>query len=105
MVAFYSTLDIGIVVYSDGRPDPGRVVGLSCARLGWLLGLGPGRKCGALALAHCDGVFALDNGAGAARYAQGLEFVPGDALICTLYLRNLRGAERHYQLCPLFRLF
>src|SRR5437870_13073877 len=105
MVALYSALDPCRVVDSDHGPNPGGVVGLSCARLGRLLGLGPGRKCRALALAHCNSVSALDDGAGATRDAQGLESVPGDALVCALYLRDLRGAQWYYQFCPFVRLF
>src|SRR5579884_1224945 len=105
MVALYSALDTCVMVDSDSRSDSGSVVGLSCAWLGWLLGLGSGGKCSALALAYCNSVLAFDDGAGAAGDAQGLESVPGDALVRTLYLRNLRGAQWGYQLCPFVRLF
>ena len=68
-------LDDDRVAVSDGRPDARRAVGLRRARLGWLLGLGSGRKRRPPAVVHRDRLSALRDGAGAPRDAEGLERV------------------------------
>ena len=55
------------------RPDARHDLGVRGARVGRLLGLGPGRERGAAAVVHGHGVPALGHGAGAARHAAGLE--------------------------------
>ncbi len=72
----------------------GGLVGISCARLGRLLGLGPGRECGLAPMVNSDCIFALDNGAGTARNAQCLEFILAHCLLCPLNLWDLRSAQR-----------
>ena len=104
LAALHPPLDAGGLDDPDVRAAAGRVVGLSRAGLGRLLGLGPGRERGAAAVADGDRLPALDDGAGAARHAQGLESGADHRDLRALDLRHLRGAQRHHQLGALVRL-
>src|SRR5260370_29194803 len=90
--------------HPDGGAAAGRVVGLPRARLGWVLGLGPRRERRLAALADGDGVPALDDGAGAARLAEGLDPRPDHRDVPARALRHLRGAQRDHQLGTLLPL-
>src|SRR5260221_11957244 len=90
--------------HPDGGAAAWRVVGLPRARLGWVLGLGPRRERRLAALADGDGFPALDDGAGAARLAEGLEPLPDHRDVPARALRQLRSAQRHHQLGTLLCL-
>ena len=64
------------------------------ARLGRLLGVGPGRERLADAVARRDGVPALDHGPGAPRHAEGVERVADLRHVRALPARHVPGALR-----------
>src|SRR6266487_341472 len=76
MAAIDTALDAGCVDYSDDGADPGGMVGLPCAWVGRILGLGPGVEPGA-----------------------------GGGLVYTGDLWHLRGTQRHYQFGTFVCLF
>ena len=64
-------------------------MGLRGARLGWLLGLGPGGERVAVAVAHDDRVPALGDGPGEARHAQEVEPGADHRVLAALDLRHV----------------
>src|SRR6185312_5787218 len=71
----YAALDDGDVAVPDDRHLYGCALGLCGSGLGWLLGMGPGGKCVADAMADRDGVSAFGDDAGKARQEEDLERV------------------------------
>ena len=69
----HAALDAVRVDLPDDRSAAGRALVLRRARVGRLLGVGPGGERRAAALAGRDGAAALGDAAGAARHAEGLE--------------------------------
>src|SRR2546421_13105423 len=105
MATRYSPLDAGGLDHSDYWFDPGCLVGISCAGLGWLLELGPSGKCGLAPMVNGHSVLALDDGTGAARNAQSLEFIFAYCHLRTLYLWDLRSTQWCNWFCPFVCLF
>ena len=82
------------------RHRPRRVVELRGARVGRLLGVGPGRERVAAAVAHRDRVHPLGDGAGAARDAARLEPVARDRDVLPHDPRHVPHPLRRRQLGP-----
>ena len=77
MDSHHAPLDHDRLGLPERRHSAGRALGLRRARLGRLLGLGPGRKCVAAAVAYRHGVSALGDDAGKARHDESVERVAG----------------------------
>src|SRR3990167_2542910 len=87
-------LDHGHVVVPCDRHHAGGALGLCGARLGRLLGLGPGGKRLPDAVAYRYRFSALRDDAGKARHDEGLEHGPDLLDLLSLHLRNLPDAQR-----------
>ena len=85
------------------RDPAGRALVVLGARLGRLLGLGPGRERVADALARGHRVPALDHGAGEARHAEGLERVAHLRDVRARSARHVPRAQRHPRVDPRVR--
>src|SRR5438552_17484043 len=86
------SLDDGDLGAFDVWHLPRGALGLFRAGLGRLLGLGSGRKCVILALAHGHGISAFGHDAGKAWHAEGLEYVADLCHIHAFYLWNVSHA-------------
>ena len=93
-------LDAGRVHLPLRRHRARRLVVVPGARMGRLLGLGPGRERGAPALALRDGLPALGAGPGAARPHAGVEPLPVDRHVRPDHPRHLPHPVRGHQLGP-----
>ena len=88
---------------SLARQPAGRLVGLPRARLGWLLGLGPGRELGHHALAGAHRLHPLGHGPAAAWHAEDLEHGPHHRHLLPRGPGHLHRAERRHLVGALFR--
>ena len=89
-----AALDDGDVGPSDAGDSARSALGLQRPRMGWVLGLGPGRKCIADAVANGHCVSAFGDDAGKARHAEDLEHVADFHHVHVVYLWYLSDAQR-----------
>src|SRR5579864_5787934 len=90
----HAPLDDGDLGLPDSWHPTGRALGLLCAWLGWLLGMGPGRERLADAVAHGHSFSALGHDAREARHAEDLEHVVDLHDVHALDLRYISHPQR-----------
>src|SRR5882672_5274771 len=102
----YTSLDFGRLALSGCRYSLRRTMGVCRTRLGWILGLGSGRKCLIYAMAHGDSVSPFGDDSGKKRHAQSLEYDFDHFDLWPLHLWHISDAEwRDFFracFCPIF---
>ena len=73
MDSHHATLGADFMVLLGPREYPWRTLGVRSFRLGGLLGVGPGGKCGDHAMVHGDRVFSLGHDPGKEEHAESVE--------------------------------
>src|SRR5215831_3401627 len=99
----YTPLDARCLALSQCWYPPRRTMGLCRARMGRILGLGPGGKCVIHAVAYRHGISPFGDDSGKKRHAQSLEYDFGHFDLCPFHLWYISHTEWGNCFCPCFR--
>src|SRR5258708_26563293 len=99
----YAQMDHDCLVLPVLRHPPRRALGVCRPRLGWLLGVGPGGKRVAAAVAERHSLLALRDDAGKTRHDASLERLAGFHHVYAVYSRDDADALRRRKFATPFR--
>src|SRR5262249_37633694 len=89
----YTPLDFSSLAVSQCRDPTWGAMGLRRARLGRLLGVGPGGKCIVHAMANGHSISSFGDDSGKKRHAQSVEYGLGHFDLCAFHLWHVSHAQ------------